>query len=97
MSVAYLEPATDPADDPYLRRRPPPPTVVIDGEEEYQVERLLRKRRIRRGRGWSTQYLIRWRGYGPEHDIWQSEHTVADIMALNEYERLHGNDSAIQP
>ena len=69
ISVAHLEPTTDPAADPYQRRRSPPPAVVVDGEDEYQVEKLVRKRRIRRGRGWSTQYLIRWRGYGPEHDI----------------------------
>ena len=54
ISVAHLEPATDAAKDPYQRRRPPMPAVVIDGEEEYQVEKLLQKRRIRRGRGWST-------------------------------------------
>lgn len=96
ISIAHLEPATDPARDPYKRRRPPPPAVVVDGEEEYQVERLVRKRRIRRGRGWSTQYLIRWLGYGPEHDTWQPEWTVADTLALDEFERLYGTDSAVR-
>ena len=34
ISIAHLEPATDPAEDPYRRRRPSAPTVIVDGEEE---------------------------------------------------------------
>lgn len=73
ISVAQLEPATDPAEDPYRRRRLPMPAVVVDGEDEYEIEKLLQKRRIRRGRGWSTQYLVRWLTYGPEDDTWEIE------------------------
>lgn len=51
ISVAHLEPATDPAEDLYRRRRLPAPVVVVEGEEEYEVEKLLRKRSTRRGRG----------------------------------------------
>ena len=54
ISVVHLEPATDPVEDLYRRRRLPIPAVVVDGENEYKVEKLLQKRRIRRGRGWST-------------------------------------------
>lgn len=32
ISIAHLEPATDPTQDPYDRIRPPPEAVVIDGE-----------------------------------------------------------------
>lgn len=60
VSVAHLEPATDPKLDPYKRNRSPPPSVVtIDGEAEYEIDKLVRKRRIRKGKGWSIQYLIR--------------------------------------
>ena len=69
ITVAILEPTTDPKEDPYKRRPPPPPAVVVDGEQEHIIDKIVRKRRIRRGRGWSTQYLIRWQGYGPEHNI----------------------------
>ena len=58
------------------------PTVVIDDEAEYEIEKLLQKRRIRRGRGWSTQYLVRWLSYGPEDDTWETEHEL----------RRHAND-----
>ena len=70
ISIAHLEPATDPAEDPYQRRRPPALAVIVEGEEEYKVERLIRKRSIRRGRGgrWITQYLVRWLTYSPESD-----------------------------
>ena len=70
ISVAHLEPATVPADDPWLRRRPTPPPVMVDGQEEWVIEKLLERRRIRRGRGFATQYLVRWMGFGPEHDTW---------------------------
>ena len=82
VSVANLEPATDPTEDPYRRRRISIPAVVIDGEAEYEIEKLLQKRRIRRERGWSTQYLVRWLSYGPEDDIWKTEHEL----------RRHAND-----
>ena len=94
VSVAMLEPM--PAEnDPYQRRLPPPDTVVVDGQTEYVIDKLINKRRIRKGRGWSTQYLIRWKGYGPEADTWQPEHTIAETQALDDYERLYGEDSAI--
>ena len=94
VSVAMLEPMPV-NEDPYQRRRPPPDTVVVDGQKEYAIDKLVNKRGIRRGRGWSTQYLIRWKGYGPESDTWQPEWTVADTIALDEYEQLYGEDSAI--
>ena len=96
VSVAHLKPVINSAKDSYRRRRSPPSVIVLNEENEYEIEKLIRKRRIRRGRDWSTQYLIRWRDYGPEHDTWQPEHTVADTLALNDYERLHGIDSAIR-
>lgn len=51
VSVAKLEPATDPFDDLYRRRHLPADPVIIDGKEEHEVEKLLQKQSIRRGRG----------------------------------------------
>ncbi|CAF9938725.1 MAG: hypothetical protein ALECFALPRED_007829, partial [Alectoria fallacina] len=48
--IAHLKPATDPAEDPYRRRRLSASVVVVDGEEEYEIEKLLRKRTIKRER-----------------------------------------------
>jgi len=46
-----------------------PPPVVLDGDEEFEVERILGHRRHRRG----VEYLVRWKGYGPEEDSWEPE------------------------
>lgn len=53
ISIAYLEPTIDPTLDLYQRRRLLLPAVVKDGYDEYEIGQLLRKRRIRRRRGWS--------------------------------------------
>lgn len=39
--------------------------------------------RRRRGRGY--QYLVRWRGYGREHDSWLAASKVDDLEALDDY------------
>lgn len=42
--------------------------------ESFELERLLNRRIIRRGRNATptTQYLARWKGYGPQYDTWLS-------------------------
>ena len=52
----------------------PPEPIQVEGEEHFEVEALL-KHRIR---GNSRQYLVRWLGYGPEHDEWVHEEELAD-------------------
>jgi hypothetical protein len=37
---------------------------VLEGEDEYEVEKILDHRRARR----SHEFLVRWVGYSPEHD-----------------------------
>jgi len=43
-----------------------PPSNIINEEEEYEVEEIRKHRK----RGWRTQYLVYWKGYGDEHDQW---------------------------
>jgi len=75
-----LEPTPAPDADPFNRPVPDQPDAV-DDNNLYEVERLLDKRVTRRGRGFSTQYLVRWRGYGPEFDQW---YRVQDLEGCNE-------------
>jgi hypothetical protein len=60
----------------------------------YEIERLLNKRTVRRGTGYSTEYLVRWLGYGPEWDRWYNvkDHGNAkDLIA--DYEKELSNSS----
>ena len=50
------------------QQRPlPPPPVVISSEPEYEVDRVLDSKR-HRGK---TLFLIRWKGYSTEDDMWE--------------------------
>jgi hypothetical protein len=42
---------------------------------------IVKKRR--RGRG--HQYLVRWRGYGPEADVWVPATELEDTQHLQDY------------
>ena len=46
-----------------------PPPTIINEEEEYEVEEVQKHRK----RGWGTQYLVHWKGYGDKHDQWIAE------------------------
>ena len=54
---------------------PPDP---VEGEAQYEVEYLIRHRAQRGG----TRYLVRWTGYGPEHDKWIHEDNLGHAKAL---------------
>src|SRR6266404_4513402 len=41
---------------------------IVEGEEEYEVERILDSRRF--GRGHQVQYLVHWKGYPSSDDQW---------------------------
>lgn len=53
------------------RRQPPPPPIQLDGEDEYEVDRILDHRYV--GKRKRLQFLVRWTGYGPEHDTWEPD------------------------
>ena len=46
----------------------------------FEVESILSHRRSARGGG-EVEYLVRWKGYGPEEDTWQ---TSADVVSAAE-------------
>ncbi|GAB5489773.1 MAG: hypothetical protein Pars2KO_33430 [Parasphingorhabdus sp.] len=47
-----------------------PPPELVEGQEEYEVERIVDHRERRRGRQTVTEYLVKWRGYGMEEALW---------------------------
>ena len=50
--------------------QPPPVTILMDGEQEHEVQTILDHRQENKR---SKAYLVRWTGYGPEHDTWEPE------------------------
>ena len=77
--------------DPIPERRlppPPKPTVANDGNEEYEVETILDSR-LYRGK---LQYLVRWKGYGPEENSWEPESNLTKAKAtINKFHRENPN------
>ena len=64
-------------------QRPPPD--LIDGEEEYEVEKILDSRRF--GRTKKLQYLVKWRGYPDSDNQWISKDDVFADDAIREFKR----------
>ena len=61
--------------------------MEVEGEPQYEVDSLLRHR-IQRG---GTRYLVRWTGYGPEHDEWLHEEELSHARnILDQYKRANG-------
>ena len=62
-------------------RHPPEPAAIdVEGDEEYEVDTVLDSRRY--GRWKKLQYLIHWKGWGPEHDSWEDSTDVANAQKL---------------
>lgn len=48
------------------RSAAPPDPTIIDGQDEYEVDEILKYRKYRR----QHQFLVSWKGYGREADEW---------------------------
>ena len=61
-----------------------PPPVEIQGEMEYEVEKILSKRK----RYGKVEYLVQWKGYTAEEDTWEKERNLGNTReAVEDYER----------
>ena len=65
---------------------PAPPPDLIEGEEEYEIEKIL----CHHGSLSSCMFLIRWKGYSAKEDSWVPKRDLKHAKsALLNYKRLH--------
>jgi hypothetical protein len=65
--------------DEYAREPEPlPPVVTPEGEEEYEVEKILGSQK----RGKRLEYYIKWKGYGQEENTWEPKANLANSPEL---------------
>lgn len=70
----------------------PAPVITPEQEEEYEVA-TIKKSQCFRG---YVQYLVRWKGYGPEDDTWEPLSNLSKSRAvINDFHRA--NPDAIRP
>ena len=64
--------------------QPLPPELLSD-EPVYNVERILDHEVRKEGRRSVTYYLVKWEGYGSEHNSWEPEKNFLNRLAIDEY------------
>uniref|UniRef100_A0A8C5LHF3 Chromo domain-containing protein n=1 Tax=Leptobrachium leishanense TaxID=445787 RepID=A0A8C5LHF3_9ANUR len=67
------------------RDMPPGPPVLVGDDLEYEVDRVLDSRLLRG----ALQYLVQWKGYGPEERSWEPASFVHAPSCLRAFHRAH--------
>ena len=71
------------------QRKEQPAPVIIEGEEEWEVEQILNKRKVRG----KNKYLVRWKRFTAESDIWEERENLENAKeAIEEFEREYRRD-----
>jgi hypothetical protein len=65
---------------PFTGEYQPPAPIEVAGEEEWEVEAILGKRE----RYNKPEYLVQWRGFGPEHNSWEPASNLVHAGTLVE-------------
>ena len=67
-----------------------PKLVIIEGEEEFKVEKILNKRMIRE----KKKFLVRWKEYTMEKDIWENRENLENMKELvEEFEKEYREEA----
>jgi len=54
------------------QRKETPQPVIVEGKEEWEVEKILNKRKIRG----KNKFLVQWKGFMAEGDTWESRENL---------------------
>jgi len=72
------------------QRKEKPQPMVIEGKEEWEVERILNRRKIRG----KDKFLVWWKGFTVEGDTWESRENLQNAGdLLKEFEEEYGRDN----
>jgi len=72
------------------QKKIPPKPVIIEGEEEFEVEKILNKRTVRG----KEKFLVRWKGYMAEEDTWENRENLENVKELvKEFKREYGEEA----
>jgi len=64
--------------------------VIIEGEEEFEVEKILNKRTVRE----KEKFLVRWKGYMTEEDTWENRENLENTKELvEEFKRKYREEA----
>ena len=70
------------------KTRPKP--VIIEGEEEFEVEKILNKQVVQG----KEKFLVQWKGYTAEEDTWENRENLGNAKELvEEFEREYGKEA----
>jgi len=71
------------------QKKQPALLVIIEEEEEYEVEKVINKRK----RYGKWEYLVRWKGYMAKEDLWKKETNLKNAReVIEEYEKEYGKE-----
>ena len=66
-------------------RHPPKPLAGFEDDDVFPVDALLDKRVTKSGKRTKTQYLVKWKGYGPEENTWVPVANILDPGLIRDY------------
>jgi len=71
------------------QKKTPPKLVIIEGEEEFEVKKILNKQVVRG----KEKFLVRWKEYTAKGDTWESRENLKNAKDLvEEFEREYGEE-----
>jgi len=72
------------------QKKTSPKPVIIEGEEEFEVEKILNKQVVRG----KEKFLVRWKEYTVEEDTWEERENLGNAKELvEEFEREYGEEA----